>query len=423
MAKSNAINLMAQFIVHDALIEIRGVEQPVQYRNFTEYVARESAKETGRITDMGRQVNELEVVQNELPQSKNRGSDNPAQHALGELTLNYIGDTLKTDNVFNEQSYSLSKEEMEHIHQQFDLAQANKTPLWQFVYSFDNDYLKASGLLTQDGVLYDKVFKDATIASVTFFKEKMELNHTMTWVGGIHYNTDNIHIHVAVVETESSREKITKGKYRGQYRASLPKGTLKQMRSLHARTLFKRSPHLIRIPEIMRQNLNQSLKEINLTQQRHVRKRLMELVEQLPEDRRLWRYNMNVMQPYHREINELTRIMVLEKHPELFEELYRRLSEQQAIYTDMYGKTSSNYRDNKLQELDAMLGNTLLKKLKEAYPKGWDKEAVKYPAISHEVYRHARKLLLDNKQKYLNKLEHERLEQERLAEQSREINY
>lgn len=428
MAKS-AINLMAQFIVHDATIEVRGQAQPVHYRNFTEYVTRESAKAVGCIDDVGLQKKEIEVKEVDQTDSsraqafqKRQGESKQKEQTLGELTLKYIGNEVKTDNVFNDQSLALSHEELTTIHQQFDLAQANQTPLWQFVFSFDNDYLKDCGLMSQDGKLYDKVLKQATRQSIMLMKKELGLNDTMTWIGGIHYNTDNIHIHVAVVETESSRDVIQKGKYRGQYKASLPKGLIWKMRGQFASGLNRESPHLIRITELMRENLNESLKRVNLKQERHLRRRLKQLVDTLPEDRRLWRYNMNAMEPYREEINALTRILVKERYSDLYEELDRRLMAQEAIYTRMFSNSQNNFRENRLALLDAMLGNTLLKQLKKAYPKQYTPYTSKQ-RIPRAVYRKARQLLLDDKQKFLNQLEHERLEQEQLSERSREINY
>lgn len=53
--------------------------------------------------------------------------------------------------------------------------------------------------------------------SVLMDRENMKLS---SWTAAIHYNTDNIHVHIAIVDPAGERELVKDGKYAGE-----PKGT------------------------------------------------------------------------------------------------------------------------------------------------------------------------------------------------------
>ena len=56
-----------------------------------------------------------------------------------------------------------------------------------------------------DGLLDEKSIKDATRQSMSECFKRENLKDTGYWVGEIHYNTDNIHVHVASTETKNTR--------------------------------------------------------------------------------------------------------------------------------------------------------------------------------------------------------------------------
>ena len=162
----NAVNLMARFILHDSVIEKKSGEQvSAVYTNHLHYVDREEAKEKNKIVDYVNQETEINV-------EKKRGN----------LTLKYIGDERKNDNLFNDTSLSLSPEEKLVIEKKFNLAQEKQSPMWQLIYSFDNEFLTDRGLLSNDGVLNAAAIKEATRYSLEHFKKDMGLNSTTTWV-------------------------------------------------------------------------------------------------------------------------------------------------------------------------------------------------------------------------------------------------
>ncbi|EPZ61868.1 hypothetical protein H477_5898 [[Clostridium] sordellii ATCC 9714] len=81
--------------------------------------------------------------------------------------------------------------------------------MWQEVYSFDNEWLKKQGLYDPKTKFLDEdKIKNAIRKSIEFSLEKSGMKETALWSGAIHYNTDNIHIHVAICEPNPTKKEV-----------------------------------------------------------------------------------------------------------------------------------------------------------------------------------------------------------------------
>ena len=124
--------------------------------------------------------------------------------------MDYMGDAKKTTELFTNNKDRLSITEKEKLKNIYQLAQDNNSLMWQTVISFDNKWLADNGLYDiESGVLQETKLKEYTrLAMNTMLtKEGMDLNSL--WSSAIHYNTDNIHIHIATVQPKPNREMKT----------------------------------------------------------------------------------------------------------------------------------------------------------------------------------------------------------------------
>lgn len=339
---SPAIVFKSTYKVHNQTHSVNGSNVPMQYEGFITYMDREDAKM------------DLSLEEN--------------TYFKGDSIINYVGDKMKTNNVFNSYNYNLSSNDIEKAVKDFNTAQKNKSPMWQNIYSFDNQFLKEKGFLLEDGTLNDKHLKDATIASMAHFIERNKFNDTVRWVGAIHYNTDNIHIHVALVELETSRQKIdnVNSKYHGQFKAKIPKKILKTTKSKFASHFMERTNELHRMDELSRKVLKDKVSQLNFLKKWGVNRELQDLLKQLPENTALWKYGNNVMQPYRKTIDEINLKLINKHAPKEFEELTKLWKDAHNDYLRIYGNSSEyNYYKNKKEQLFKDLGNQLLKEMKE----------------------------------------------------------
>lgn len=358
-----SIVMMSKFRSPRSTRNTKSGKAKIQYNGFVDYMDRQDAKEA---LEVQRDVTHAEYQPD----------------WTGESTVQYLGNPYKTNNTFNDKSYSLNVREVREIKDAFDIAQGNMSPLWQTVFSFDNNFLKSQGHLSEDGILNDVPLKDAARRSMSRFIKEMEFNETVEWVGALHYNTDNIHIHIALVEKESSREIILGGEYDGERKAKVPAKVLKHVKSDFVNTLVDRTQELTQATHIARNKIRQPMEQLKLRSEIEVRKELGELIYRLPENRTLWKYNMNALNNVRPLIDRVTAKLTKKYFMPEFQMLKNYYLEEKAFRESIYGKGKEDYFENQMSVFKASLGNALLKELKNEFPKTL--EPVKQPDIERE---------------------------------------
>ncbi|MBI5977817.1 MobP2 family relaxase [Clostridium perfringens] len=270
---------------------------------------------------------------------------------------NYMGNPEKIGSLFTKDKHSLTEKEVKKLKKDFDKAQWNGSNMWQEVFSFDNEFLEVNGLYdSENGALDEEKIQEATRRAMEELS-KREGFKDLTWSASLHYNTDNIHVHIASVEINPSRE-------RGKFK---PK-TLYNMKSSFVNSLLDKQKDLDKINSLIRDNLIQGKKEMSFKEDIEMRKMVKEIVQKLPSDKRQWHYNYNSMQEVRPLIDNLTKYYIETYKKDEFKELVDRLEKEDKFYKEVYGKRkveTTTYKDNKIQDLYTRMGNTILKEIKE----------------------------------------------------------
>src|SRR5699024_4024373 len=161
-----------------------------EYKDYVNYIDRDSAK-TKQVVSFKHKSDGLE--------------DFKIFHAF----MDYMGDEEKDGELFTNTKDTLDEREEKHVKEMFELAQKNGSPMWQDVISFDNDWLEEQGLYDlETHTLNEEKIRQATRSAVKEMLRNENMDEeTVIWSGAIHYNTDNIHVHIATVEPHRSEER------------------------------------------------------------------------------------------------------------------------------------------------------------------------------------------------------------------------
>lgn len=273
----------------------------------------------------------------------------------------YMSNEEKTNALFSKHQDKLSVTEKEKYKQIFSLSQKKGSILFQDVISFDNAFLKEIGILKNDFV-DDIKLKEATRLGIQAMLEKENLHDSTEWVAAIHYNTDNIHVHVATVQTHNFRK-------RGKRKQS----SINIIKTKVASALLDRSKENEKINDFIRNKVIQKKKNDdtlslkNKIVHRDLAKQFKKIHASLPSDKRLWKYNMNALSEQREEIDKFT-TMYIEKHfKKEYETFLKDLDKAVEINKRLYGENSNaeRYKETKIKDLYSRMGNTLLTETKQ----------------------------------------------------------
>ncbi|WP_203341283.1 MobP2 family relaxase [Planococcus beijingensis] len=278
-----------------------------------------------------------------------------------EKYQDYMSNEEKSTGLFTFSKDSLNDSDKVYFKEEFKKAQESGSLLWQDVISFDNDWLKESGVLEHKNV-DNKQIQDATRSAVQDMLKKEGMIDSAIWTGAIHYNTDNIHVHVAIVQTKDFKE-----------RGKRKQASIDSMKSKVANKITDRSKHNEKLNLFIRERVIASKRDDplnslkNQVMNRDLVRQFKKIHKQLPEDKRLWRYNMNAIQTVRPEIDKLTTLYIEKNFKEEFKDFHKQLEKEVEIHKRMYGNSahSERYREMKMTDLYTRMGNTILKEVSE----------------------------------------------------------
>lgn len=310
------------------------------------------------------------------------------------LYQDYMGNPEKTTGLFTEQKDICSNQEKQKLKEIFQTAQKNNSLMWQTVISFDNHWLEKNGLyITETGMLDEERLKAITKSAIHKMLDKEGLGNAV-WSAAIHYNTDNIHIHIATVEPEPIREKrdyvqynyekrngrmvkttpkldyqgrpIIKKEYKGTFRQS----SIETCRREIVNQIINEKENNLKINYIIRESIVKQKRQHLLSKDKELAGKFLDLYEHMPDcNRNMWNYNNPIMNPHHIEIDNISNAYLAKYHPHELEELQQRLQIQEQKYKESYGATNRSYAENKMKDLYSRLGNVILKEIRS-----YDKE-------------------------------------------------
>lgn len=279
----------------------------------------------------------------------------------------YMGNPEKSSGLFTSAKDELSYSDKKEIKELFETAQANGSLMWQTVISFDNRWLENNGLFDRENqILDERKIKEVIRVGVNRMLKKEGLEFAV-WSGGIHYNTDNIHVHIATVEPEPTRPKM---KYQGveQYRGKFKQKSIELCKSSIVNEIVMSRDINLKINNIIRKNIVASKKEHLLSNDPEIRKDFLQLYESIQSvPRNMQNYNNNIMRPYRRLIDSISKKYIEKYHKEDYEHLEEILEKQGRMYEQAYGRSADlnrNYVTAKERELLERLGNAVLKETK-----------------------------------------------------------
>lgn len=311
--------------------------------------------------------------------------DNP------EKQREFNAESDKTSALFTEKSDRLTKEQKAILKERFATAQKNGSPLWQDVISFRNDWLEQNGLYdSKTHWLNEKQIRMVTRQAVRTRLNNEEMYDSAVWAASIHYNTDNIHIHIAVVEPNPTRQLMENEDGSVERRGKLKQSTLDKMKSTVANRIVDQSETLNYINQIIRENIIAARPDDAFVKDRELQQAFMDIYKKLPADKRQWKYNMNGIKALHPEINRLSKMYIDHYHAKDFYNLQLELDKEQAYLKSVYGSGKKekymDYRKNKMQDLYTRLGNSILTEMRN-----FDRHSKTEPRSLPKVQRPQRK--------------------------------
>lgn len=278
------------------------------------------------------------------------------------LYNDYMGDNTKTTSLFTEHDDFVSEEKKEKLKEAFKKAQERGSVLWQDVVSFDNKWLEENGVYNPKKHELDETkIKDITRLAVKDLLDKNNINNNPVWSGAIHYNTDNIHIHLATVELNPPTDQ----------RRFRKLSTLEGVKSKYINKIMDRSQQHENINDIIRNKIVKDKKERKTFNffDREFKKDFLQIYYALPENKRYWNYgyqNINHVKP---QINELTKKYINKYYSKEFNELENKLDKEVEVLKKAYGEGKQGrykkYKENKLDDLYKRMGNAFLSEMRE----------------------------------------------------------
>ncbi len=197
---------------------------------------------------------------------------------------------------------------------------------------------------------------------------------SLVWSASMHFNTDNIHVHVASVELNPTRYIFDDG--------FMHYKTLYKMKSKFSNTLIDRSKEHKEINDIIRDNIINGKKEISFHKDIEMKRLVTEIIKKLPEDKRQWQYGYNSLYEVKSLLDELTKYYIENYKKDDFAKLNEVLEREEEYFKEVYGEGEKyfykNYKKNKIDELYYRMGNELLREIKnEVIKKDIKKDLVK----------------------------------------------
>ncbi|MFS0604953.1 MobP2 family relaxase [Peribacillus frigoritolerans] len=305
--------------------------------------------------------NYIEELENKLHYSLNKIEKLEDRIKNYDKYMDYMGNPEKTSSLFTESSNQINEKEKSELKENFKIAHAKGSIMWQDVISFDNRWLEENGLYdSKTHVVDEDRLKNIVRLSMKEMLKKESMDKNVIWSGAIHYNTDNIHVHIATVEPSPTRE-------RGKRKLK----SLESMKSKVVNNIMDRSQEQKKINDLIRNRMVNSKKSDSTFsfKNRKFKKDFLEIYHALPEDKRQWSYGYNTLSSIKPKIDKMSRDYIEKYHKKDFEMLLEKLDKEVEVFKKTYGssdkKRYENYKNNKVDELYKRMGNAFLQEMKQ----------------------------------------------------------
>ncbi|MFA5658262.1 MAG: relaxase MobL [Oscillospiraceae bacterium] len=270
--------------------------------------------------------------------------------------FDYMKNEEKSDGIFDLTNNHLSGDTIEE-YRNLELDSKNQgCPKYVGVISFRNDFLEECGVISPKGLDINKLKSVARsgMSEMIHSSKKLE-DDNVYWTAAIHTNTDNVHIHFAILEFEKRQRK----------KDMLEIEAFDKLKSKVANKLIG-SEQIARLTEISRQSL---LPDFKLeTYNEH--SEMVRLAAELPKNQ-TWQYGRDSFEPYREKVNHCVR-SIINSSPKLkrsFDSFIEELDDYEEKLAGIYGtgerQLYKDFKKNKLDDFYSRAGNSLLSTIKQ----------------------------------------------------------
>ncbi|MBO0455793.1 hypothetical protein JZO77_03445 [Enterococcus hulanensis] len=289
----------------------------------------------------------------------------------------YMENPEKSSGLFTQNKNQLTKDERKEVKRLFEKAQKNESIMWQDVVSFDTRWLIEQNFYDPKSEILNEAKIMNAIRSAMKEQLRLEnLENSAVWTGAIHYNEKHhIHVHLAIVEPEPTRPYGTFTRRDGStYEARKgfrSKKSVDRFKSQIMSQLLDRDQPLAQISSLVRNQIGRHKGQMRRLPDSQLQYLYSEIYSHLPSDMRLWKYNMNALDSVRPTIDRFSKTYIETYEQTNYQQLQSLLKENSQFYMNVYGEGTTEYQrandfmTNKNQELFTLLGNSLLREMKE----------------------------------------------------------
>jgi len=287
--------------------------------------------------------------------------DRSVAHSFS-LYQDYMGNPDKTSSLFTHKYDRLTEEQKAKLKESFEEAQKNNSIMWQDVITFHNPWLQEQGIYdARTHTVDERKLMYVTRQAMSKMLERERLNESAVWSAAIHYNTDNLHIHIATVEPNPTR---SRGKRK-------PK-TLDVMKSTVVNQIRDRGKNQDRINHLIRKEMVDQKKQDSsfAWRNRELKPLFLMVYNHLPQDKRQWQYSYNTIKPLKPYIDTLSEKYIKKYHQKEYQQLIKNLDKEVKELKKAYGEGTQdkrryeNYKQTKIDDLYKRMGNAFLQEMK-----------------------------------------------------------
>ena len=327
-------------------------------------IAEMNADEFAKYQDYMSRKNAIEANSNSQLSNSEKNELALINGYLNKYDIPTVQDDKVLPGYFTSEKEIIRNEDKADIRKKIRECAMSGSIMWQPIISFDNNFLKEMKVYDPTtGYLDEAGLRKASHKMMNYLEKKEGLN-PIYWTAAIHRNTDNIHIHYALVEQANSR-KLQKYKGIEEPRGKFKQSTLDGMKSTFANSFF-RTTDLLRDLNEARQHLTKSVTasfEESITQP-SFQNDLNKFVQNLPNERRKWRFgSLNKMQKD--DLNKLVDHVMLDD-PE-YGNWTKLFTTYRDYYESLYGHSKNNKKNiayKKWLDMRSRVGNALLSDLR-----------------------------------------------------------
>lgn len=287
----------------------------------------------------------------------------------------------KTNNyTFSNLSNNLTEKESEKIKENFITSQKNGSFLWKTYVSFTDDYLIKNKII-ENGKINEDLLKDSVKKGISELLKRENISD-YTFMGNIHYDTDNIHAHIYTVENGTPSRKmnlLAKNKKEVYNQAKFKIKNIEKAKSIINSNLTYELENLKLLHQISREHILKSDFNLNTLSNNEL-EQLIKIKNMLPQNQNLWQYNRKELRDVKPILTEFTK-NYLEKYQQDNLDEFKNISKKfEKISTKLFkeNNVNSDILNKRLENLNITISKNILYKLNsEEYVKQIRKQNIK----------------------------------------------